>query len=72
MVPTMAPAVFSAYKTPMLEPVERAESAGGMSADTAALSSGSVVPIIVVGSTRMANEHPSLATVSHPNESGAR
>ena len=71
-VPTIAPAVFSAYKTPMVDPVDRADVEDVMNADTAALSNGNVVPIIVVGTARMANEHASLATVSHPNESGAR
>ena len=70
-VPAMAPAVLSAYKAPIVDPVDLVDAERGMNPATAALSSGSVVPISVVGTARIANEQTSRATVSHSSDSGA-
>jgi len=64
-VPTIAPAVLTAYNRLTLDPIDLLAGA------TAALSSGRVIPIIAVGTTRIANEHSNLATVSTLNDSGA-
>ncbi len=63
-VPVIAPSVLIAYSKLMPVPLACPGD------DTAALSSGSVMPIIAVGIARIANELTSRATVSTPNESG--
>ena len=63
-VPVIAPSVLIAYSKLMPVPLALP------GAETAALSSGSVMPIIAVGMARIANEHTSRATVNTPSESG--
>ena len=74
-VPTIAPVVFTVYNTLTLEPIAlRLASAvvgSGRRSLRAALSSGSVIPIIAVGTTRIANEHSNRAIVNKPSDSGA-
>ncbi len=73
-VPTIAPVVFTVYNRLTLEPTLRLASAfagSGRSSLRAALKSGSVIPIIAVGTTRIANEHSNRATVNKPSDSGA-
>ena len=59
-VPVIAPAVLTAYNRLTLDPLA-----------SAALSNGSVMPIMAVGTTRIANEQTSRAMVSSSSESGA-
>ena len=64
-VPDIAPSVFKAYRRLTLVAAEP------LCRDNAAVSSGSVMPIMVVGIARIANEHTSRATVRTVSDSAA-